>query len=223
MTIRTILVALFAVLLGVVTAQGQMGHGGGGPGAQIEKYFQQIGMPKEFSANVEMQGHGMTMASKLAVKGEKSRMEMTGGPMGQMVMINDRPAKKNYMLFPATKSYMEMPMAEKQDNKADERKVVVKELGDEQKEGQLCTKRLITIAGEGQEPATEITVWVAKDKKLPVRLEMGSGEQAMAMVYKDYDLKSPDDALFQVPADYKKQAGFGGMMPPSTPDAGKDN
>ena len=126
------------------------------------------------------------------------------------------------MLFPATKSYMEMPMTEKQD-KADERKVVVKELGEEQKDGQLCTKRLITIAGEGQDPATEITVWVAKDKKLPVRLETGSGEQTMAIVYKDYDLKSPDDALFQVPADYKKQAGFGGMMPPSTPDAGKDN
>lgn len=223
MTIRTILVAVFAMLVGGMSAQGQMGRGGGGPGAQIQKYFQQIGMPKEFTANVEMQGRGMTMASKLAVKGEKSRMEMTSGPMGQMVMISDRPAKKNYLLFPATKSYMEMPVMEKQDDaKADEKKVTVKELGEEQKDGQLCTKRLITIAGEGQEPATELTVWVAKDKKLPVRMETGSGEGAMVMLYKDYDLKSPDDALFQVPADYKKQAGFGGMMPPATPDAGDD-
>jgi hypothetical protein len=222
MTIRTVLVAMFAMLVGAVTAQAQMRQPGGGAREVIQKYFEQIGMPKEFAANVEMQSQGMTMASKMAVKGEKSRMEMTSGPMGQMVIISDRPAKKTYMLFPASKSYMEMPVMEKKDDKAGEKKVTVKELGDEQKEGQQCAKRLITIAGEGQEPATEITVWIAKDIKLPVRLETSTGGQMMAMVYKDYDLKSPDDALFQVPADYKKQAGFGGMMPMPTPGAGDD-
>lgn len=216
MRFRSVLVLVASLLIGVTTVQAQMGRG---PGADIQKYFEQMGLPKEFAVTAQMEAKNMPPMGpmRMAVKNKKSRMEMSQGPMGKMVMIHDADANKSYMVFPASKTYMEVPVMQppKQEDKAKEPKVEIKELGEEQKDGHACTKRLITVTDPEQPKPMEMTVWNAKDmQNLPVRMETKTDEGVMAITYKDYDTKAQDESLFKVPADYKK-GGFGGMpMPP---------
>ncbi len=66
-------------------------------------------LPRQYTAEIETQVGGMTTPMKLAVDGQKSRMEMTTQGV-QAIVISRVDRKVVYNLMPLQKKYLEMPM-----------------------------------------------------------------------------------------------------------------
>jgi outer membrane lipoprotein-sorting protein len=163
----------------------------------------------EFSAVMVTQAGGQEMQGKIYVKGDKMRQERTGGGM-EHIIIYDKNAKAMWMITPAQKMYMEMPITDKtRDQMAEAAKDIAtkKLIGSETVNGYAADKYETTVkTGDG-----EMThfVWIAKKLGIPIKMESPDG--SFRMEYRDIKEGGVSDDLFRVPEGYQKMTMPGGM------------
>jgi outer membrane lipoprotein-sorting protein len=163
----------------------------------------------EFSAVTVTKTGGLEMQGKIFVKGDKARME-AATPMGNAVSIVRTDKKVMWMLLPGQKSYMEMPVGQEALAKAlnvPEDGVAKKLLGSETLNGYEAEKYETTIKLNGREMKS--IMWISKKSGIPLRVE--GADKSFSIDYKDIKEGGVDDALFEMPAGYKKMNMPGGM------------
>jgi hypothetical protein len=141
---RTIFVSASCWLLGLITALGQPGFGGGPMGGSSSgvglsgSAVRLFGENSAFSANVEIEakggaaGESLLMPGKMAFDKGKSRFDMDLSQlksekmppgaadqmkamgMDKMSMISRPDKKQSYMVYPNLKAYVEMPLADRE-------------------------------------------------------------------------------------------------------------
>lgn len=163
----------------------------------------------EFSADVVRKGHMGESTSKVYIKDNKVRMDNQEGPMGPGYTIVRQDRKVMWMVSPAQKSYMEMPlqgMADlSQHPRGDEKlpgEISRKELGREVIDGHPCIKYEITHQQAGQNYV--IHQWIAQDLKLPVKTAAKDG--SWSVEYRNIKMGGQSDSLFEPPAGFQKMA-----------------
>ncbi|MBI4799768.1 MAG: DUF4412 domain-containing protein [Desulfarculus sp.] len=161
----------------------------------------------EFSADVVRKGHMGENTSKVYIKGNKVRMDNQQGPMGPGYAIVRQDQKVMWMVNPAQKSYMEMPlqgMADlSQHPRGDEKlpgEISRKDLGREVIDGHPCVKYEITHQQAGQNFV--IHQWLAQDLKLPVKTAAVDG--SWSVEYRNIKKGPQPDSLFEAPAGFQK-------------------
>ncbi len=229
---QTHLLVAAALLLTLVSVQAQPGRGGppggGSPASALSgSLLKLFGNNTAYSATLEFemklpsQPEPMTMSSKTAVDGNRSRLEMDmtqmkGLPpqaidqlkamgMDRSVLITRPDKKLLYTVYPNMQAYTEMEVPEMSaTNAAADFKLETTELGKETVNGHACVKNKAVITDD-KGAQHEATVWNATDlKNFPVKIETTERGQAMTMSFKDVKLAKPDAGLFEPPAGFKK-------------------
>lgn len=153
---------------------------------------------QEFSADMFSSAGGTRMQGKMCVTKVKTRMETADA-----VTITRLDKGVVWMLMPAQKMYMEMPLKSNnvlvgKDTVAGE---VERELvGREPIEGRLTEKYRVVYA-MGNERQTVYT-WISKDIGLPLKTAASDG--SWVMEFKNIKLGKQAEDLFEVPQEYKK-------------------
>jgi hypothetical protein len=119
--------------------------------------------------------------------------------------------KKMYVFIEATKSYMELPFNKERFTAADLNMGMVQtkqeKMGTEKVGDYMADKFMITASVMGI--STTAYQWLAPEfDPLPVRIESDGGVQEMQNI----KTGSPDPALFEIPAGYKRDAQMEQMM-----------
>jgi Domain of unknown function (DUF4412) len=164
----------------------------------------------QFSADMATTAHGQTMTGKMFVNTGKIRMEMNAG--GQtMATIVRQDKGVSWVLMPAQKMYMEMPLRQKAeqvspfDAKADYKYTLI---GPDKVDGHPCKKYSYEATVDGK--TVKGFHWLATDlKDLPIKWSDEAGISVTEL--KNAKLGPSDDALFELPAGYSKMAMPGGM------------
>ena len=165
----------------------------------------------EFSADMVTTANGQTMAGKIFVTKEKTRVEMP-----QSIMITRLDKKLAWVIMPGEKMYMEHPMDPTMIAKVSKEMPGETErvsMGPEPVDGHPAQKFKITYTqGSKQESVYQ---WVG-ESDIPLKVQSLDGRWTVE--YKNLNLGAQDDSLFEVPAGYEKftmpvmPAGMSGMM-----------
>lgn len=169
-------------------------------------------MAAEFSATVITKTEGQEMHGKIFMKGQKVRNEFQAGDETNISIA--RPDKKVvWVLMPAEKTYMEMPITEEAQEKIlikkPEDQAKMKLLGTETVNGYECDKYEMSTTVEGK-PVKQYN-WVAKKLGMAIKVEAADG--SFSMEYRDIKVGGVADSLFEVPQGYQKMA-MPFQMPP---------
>ncbi len=152
----------------------------------------------EFSGDMVNTSKAGVVNQKFFISGDKTRMESAQG-----IAIARLDKKVMWMLMPAQKMYMEMPLdpyrvpatSEKYPGEI-ERTLIGKETID----GRMTEKYRIVYTAAGIK--TTIYQWIAPDLILPVKTAAEDG--SWMMEYKNIKTGSQPDSLFELPAGYSK-------------------
>ena len=166
----------------------------------------------EFSANIITRAEGQEMRGKIFMKGQKIRNELDAEGQTNITIV--RPDKKVvWMVMPAEKMYMEMPVTDEAQEKLlikkPEDQAKMKLLGTETVNGYECDKYEMSTTVEGK-PVKQYN-WVAKKLGMAIKVEAADG--SFSMEYRDINMAGVADALFEVPQGYQKMA-MPFQMPP---------
>jgi outer membrane lipoprotein-sorting protein len=177
-------------------------------------------MAKEYSATMVSKSAGQTITTQIYMKPEKFR---TDTKMAGTSTIVRRDLNKVWTIMPAQKIYMEMQqMADAPSTQAVEDKVKGevsrKKVGSETINGHPSTKYEITTEADGK--TMQIYQWWATDISFPVKTAAVDG--SWSMEYRDIQIGSQPDSLFEIPAGYKKMTlpGMPGGMNVKIPGMG---
>ncbi len=166
----------------------------------------------EFSANVVTTLRGETRQGKIYIKNDKLRREYAQAG-GRVILILRDDKHVIWMLEPKTRSYLEMPfdkeMAAKMLNQPLEgegKKLV----GPETLNGYVTDRYETEVKTDAG--TLRATIWVAQKLGLPIRIE--TADKSFVEEYRDIQEGGVEDALFAIPAGYKKMGGLPGMPKP---------
>ena len=178
--------------------------------------FSGITFAAEFTADSIQKKHGMEIKSKIYVKGEKMRIDMTKeGEKNSTIYRTDK--KKIWIIQHGEKMYMEMPamvdtlQASKVDmdiSKIADRKKV----GTEKVSGYKCNKYLITYKDKSM---GKMTQWISKKLDYPIKTVYHSSYGDMYNELKNIKEGRVKNSVFEIPKGYTKMSmpGMGGQMP----------
>jgi outer membrane lipoprotein-sorting protein len=157
----------------------------------------------EFSATMIAKSGGQETQGKIFVKGNMVRNEMNAGGETQISII--RPDKKiMWLIMPAEKSYMEMPLNPQASRqmmiKQPEQQVDMKLLGKETVNGYETEKYETSVKHRGQ--AVKEYIWLSKKLGMPIKVAAVDGSHSME--YRDIKEGGVSEALFQPPQGYQK-------------------
>jgi outer membrane lipoprotein-sorting protein len=157
----------------------------------------------EFSATMIAKSGGQETEGKIFVKGDKIRNEMKAGGETQISII--RPDKKMmWLIMPAQKAYMEMPLNPQATGpmmiKKPEGQVKMKLLGPETVNGYETEKYETSVKRRGQE--VKEYIWLSKKLGMPIKMAAADGSHLME--YRDIKEGGVPDDLFQPPQGYHK-------------------
>ncbi|MDD2706446.1 MAG: DUF4412 domain-containing protein [Verrucomicrobiae bacterium] len=157
-------------------------------------------MPAQFSAVQNMKTHGMTMATKICMDGDRMRAEMAAQGE-QMVFIRRKDEKKIYQLLPAKKICMVMAYEEPSGQQQPEKTLYEKDakwekLGAETVESVSCDKYRVTAKD------ASLLLWVRQDNKLPMRMATEDGK--VQVDWTEFKPGPQPEEMFAVPAGYQK-------------------
>lgn len=198
--------------------------------------------PKSFEGSISMtmEHGGKATPSVWRMKGDRTRMEMSGGPHGGMTMILDSKRKLMIMLMAEQKMYMEMPMQAPKGAAVAKHGAKVVKTGKKEKilgyvcdeyraEGENGTSEIWAAKGLGNfapmgggQPGAPRAAWeeeLIRGGYFPLRMvhRDASGAEAMKMTVTAIEPGSLADALFAPPADFQKftmpAGGMGGGPP----------
>jgi hypothetical protein len=205
MFMRNWLLCLFIVVLAA--------HAQTEPGGMVLKDFaKQLGIPEEFSAQIEISVGGMqdamVMNSRMFVgkSGMRYEMEMPGG-FGTMTTLSltEGETTKIYMLSPNQKVYTELPQAPRQVNNAEQYKV--DDVGIETVNGFVCQKKNLTDS-----KGKVISIWLKKGEPIPVKCWLEEKGIQVSMFFKEFKAGPVNPELLKIPADYKKGSPMSGFL-----------
>ncbi len=158
-----------------------------------------IALGEDFSADVSNTAGGRTFQGKIFASKQKTRMET---PQGISITRLDK--KVIWLLMPAQQMYMEEPFnpaniaasAEKMPGEI-ERKLIGSEIIDGRKADKY---RIVYTDNSGRRWVT--LQWIVPGLNIPVKSAAEDG--SWMMEYKNIKTGAQPDALFEVPAGYKK-------------------
>jgi hypothetical protein len=150
----------------------------------------------------------------VAVASNRMRIEMDMSRMnagdsaslhGKMVMINRGDKKVSYTLYPHSQQYMVHTESETSEDKPGVEKTLV---GSEVIGNHPTDKYKVTITFKDGR-VEEGYIWNAKDLDgMTIRSEVGNKDSRVTTELRDIILKTPADALFEVPAGYTEAKGY---------------
>jgi outer membrane lipoprotein-sorting protein len=162
----------------------------------------------DFSADTVTKVGKMNLTGKVYRQGKKIRQETAMGGVKQIAIV--RPDKKVvWVIFPATKTYMEMPQTRDMDVSrytdfaALKKYGAIKSLGRANVCGYVCDKTLF-IANDKRLGTS--TMWVSKELQWPLRVESKGPHGLVVVDSKNIKTGPLSPALFEIPKGYKKQA-----------------
>ena len=167
------------------------------------------------SADIVTTSHGETHTSKIYSKDGKSRMEVSG--QGNEMITVSRPDKKVvWMLMPASRTYMEMPLNKKKSGMLSQLsdpdvKFEKAFIGNDTVDGHPTKKYHVVTIIDGQKEAAGY-VWEAVDmNNFPIKHQ--SEDKQTTTTWKNIKMGGVSDSVFALPAGYKKMAmpGMGGF------------
>ncbi|RLJ21584.1 hypothetical protein DJ030_03830 [bacterium endosymbiont of Escarpia laminata] len=156
----------------------------------------------EWTADFVKTDGQMRDVSKVYIKGDKRREEMTHRGQTESIVLFNPGSHQIITLMPSERMFMEIPMSPDQEmfSKGPGSDLASgKPLGTEKISGYLCDK----YHQESAEGA--VTVWVSRKLQYPIRIEvMDLDGGKSVMTYENIQEKSLPDSLFSVPAGYNK-------------------
>lgn len=182
-----------------------------------------------FSANFQvtstrMQGSSQQMSGKIYVDRNHMRMETSGGPLGDAIMITNLTTKTTDTLMPAQHMYMEfnagqmmgrrpgMPniksYPDPNDPCANQEGVTCKNLGVEQVGGRSCVHWQIT-----DKNGKVGNVWIDQNLHFPIKVADNDSSWELTNIQEG----QPAATMFEVPPGYQKMdmgSMMQGMRPP---------
>jgi len=161
----------------------------------------QIGVSKEFAADMVVQSRGETVSSKIYVKNSKYRIETTEDGQ-EIIIIVDQGINLTKVLNVNDKSYIEMPCDDMrslandpfQSLKAtiDTPGIEKKALGSETVSGIECDKFVLLWGG-----SKFYTYWMSGKYDFPMKIILGESEKIVEL--KNIKESAIDDGLFELP------------------------
>jgi len=182
--------------------------------------------PSEFSADLIMKINDKVMASGLQVKGLKSRMAFDEeGRKSIQIWRRDRhlawilnPGDKTYTTITLPEDYSGVRETFSLDNiiktMGGPEAVTKKLLGQEKVNGYLCDKYSLTPIKQGNY-AEQVTVWVAKELSLAVRVVGKQGNDMTQNDLKNIQIGKVPDSVFELPEGYQSKAPLRSQSPGS--------
>jgi hypothetical protein len=180
-----------------------------------------------FSADAEIQmkatgSSSMVIPMRFVVSGSHMRNEldaprwpvippetgkaMTSLKVDQIVFVTRLDRKKVSVLFPRIQAFFEEPIPDSAIEEArikSEKTVLTKTaLGEEQLDGQRCTKTKVTASDAQDEAAT---VWLAQDIQFPVKIEVATPNGTTTVLFKNVKLGAAKDSDFELPPNYTRR------------------
>ena len=159
------------------------------------------------------------MEMPIAVASDRMRMEMdmpkmnqgeSASPLGKMVMINRGDKKVSYTLYPDTQRYMVHTESEASEEKPRVEKTLV---GSEVIDKHPTDKFKVRITFKDGR-VDEGYIWNAKDLDgLTIRSEVENKDSKVTTEVRNIREKTPDPAMFEIPAGYTEARGFMDLMP----------
>jgi len=123
--------------------------------------------------------------------------------MDRMVSIFRPDKKATFVLYPAIKRYLTLPLA-KGESEAMEKGLQMEKtaLGKETVDGHLCVKNEVVVKNQ-QGPVLRATTWNAADlRDFPIQIQTKEKDTTVTMRFKQIQFAKPDPKQFEVPADY---------------------
>jgi len=156
----------------------------------------------EFSAVVVARIGDQERQSKIFVKGDQIRREYPS-PEGSIIFIVPADKEIMWMLDTLLKTYTETPF--NREPLSQKLKLTKdgggKLVGAEKLNGYLADKYETSVKTPGgNKPGT---IWMARKLEIPIRIE--SADKSFSQEYRDIKEGGVDDALFQMPAGYRKK------------------
>jgi hypothetical protein len=162
----------------------------------------------EFSADTIMTQGGYKTSGKIYFKADKFRMDMTSPEDISAITRLDKKVVWNVMHD--QKMYMEMPLNLKNKPMVEEKfegEIERKHIANETIDGHPTKKYLITYkSGNNKE---QVYQWLATDINFPVKTASVDG--SWVQEFKNINMGSQPDSLFEVPSGYQKIQMPGGM------------
>ena len=152
----------------------------------------------DFSADVVTTSQGKSMAAKVYVSGDKSRMEAP-----ESIAISRMDKKVVWILMPSQKMYMEQLFDPSKVMSSPEKvqgEVERTPLGKDTVDGKTTDKYKVTYQMEGTK--NEMFQWIESGSNLPIKSAAVDG--SWSVEYRNIKTGPQPDSLFEVPADYKK-------------------
>lgn len=130
-----------------------------------------------------------------------------------------------YVIYPAQKSLMTMPLPKESTDPAKQPKITKTAVGKETIDGHACVKNKVTMTDDNGHPFEALT-WNASDlKDFPIQIQTTEKQGTSIMHFSDIQFEKPDPKQFDAPADYaaydSPQALMQGIMEKATGGAGK--
>ena len=136
----------------------------------------------------------------------EQRASMKLAHLDKIVIITRIDKKEVYAVFPGVEAYSEFSIPDSVLNEIGVRTnaltIQKTELGQETVSSHFCKKIKVTVS-EPNRPTEEAILWCAADlQQFPVKLEIYAKNGITKIDFQDVQIKRPDAALFQVPANY---------------------
>ena len=159
----------------------------------------------EFSADLTETKGDEVSTGKIYVKGEKYRMDATHGD-DQYIVIVDPTINKTLVALASSKEYRELPtdhgLSRMNDPFQAYRYMIdmgeERSAGEETVAGMVCDKYVISMMD-----TDVMSKWVARDLGFPIKI-VAAGPPEQVMELTEIETGPVDDALFVMPADFKK-------------------
>ncbi len=157
------------------------------------------------------------MNGKMYVNHDHMRMDMEGGPRGEVIMISTFPTQTADMLMPQQHMYMEFkgdeghkpgmmpsvkPLRDPSNPCANEEGATCKNLGIEQVNGRTCDHWQVT-----DKNGKVSNIWIDQKLHFPIKTVSEDSTWQLTNIKEG----EPDASLFQIPPGYQKM-DLGGMM-----------
>jgi len=133
--------------------------------------------------------------------------------MDKMVSIVRPDKKLTIIIYPALKSYAEVPMSKEDAADLDKKYTLQSsKMGNETIDGHPCEKNKVVVTGENGQKH-EAVVWNATDlKKFPVQMQMNQQDANVIMRYNNVQLARPNSTQFEAPTGFTKYASVEKLM-----------
>ena len=175
-----------------------------------------------FSADLQAAGNsGEQIHGKFYFTPKHIRMDMKGGPNGDVVILTSTATETSDMMMPTQRIYMEFRKDQQRSSAtpsikgfrdpnnpcADQQGTQCKKAGAEQVNGRECDRWVIT-----QKDGSTSTVWVDQKLHFPIKTETKGDTWQLTNITEG----EPDASLFVVPAGFRK-IELGGPQHPKKP------